>query len=156
REGQTPGRSFADPPRWDLPLSDMDETAQEGAGRKHNCAGSEKPPVRKPDGLNPLSAEDQIVRLPLNDLEVRRFVHRGLHGYRINVAVALGARSAHRRPLASIEHTKLNAAEIRDAPHQAVECIDFADEVTLAEAADRRVARHGADGIEAVGHQRRL
>ena len=38
-----------------------------------------------------------------------------------------------------------------DAAHQPVERIDLADQMALAEPADRRIARHGADGCEADG-----
>ena len=80
---------------------------------------------------------------------------RGLHGLPIELAVGLGARAAHRRALAAVEHAELDAGGVGDAAHQAVERIDLAHQVALAEPADRRVAAHLADGRELVGDQRR-
>jgi len=61
-------------------------------------------------------------------------------------AIGLGAWPTHRRALAPIEHAKLNAAAIGDSPHQPIERIDLAHEMTLAEPADRGIAGHRADG----------
>ena len=79
---------------------------------------------------------------------------RGLHGRGIELAVGLGARPAHRRTLAAIEHAELDAGGIGDPAHQAVQRIDLADQMALAEPADRRIAGHRADGREAMRHQR--
>ena len=75
-----------------------------------------------------------------------------LHGGGVKLAVGLRTRTAHGRPLAAVEHAELNAGRASaTASHQAVERIDLADQMTLAEAADRRVARHRPDGREAMG-----
>src|SRR3546814_8155606 len=42
---------------------------------------------------------------------------------------------------------------VRDAAHDPVERVDLAHQMPLAEAADRRIAGHLADGVEAVGHE---
>ena len=46
-------------------------------------------------------------------------------------------------------------ARVGDLAHQAVEGVDLADQMPLAEPADGRIAGHLADGGEAVGDQRR-
>ena len=66
---------------------------------------------------------------------------------------ARGPRTA--GPLAPVEDAELDAGLVRDAAHQPVERIDLADEMALAEAADRRIAGHGADRGEAMRDQRR-
>lgn len=64
---------------------------------------------------------------------------------------------AHGRPdPAAVQHSELDATGIGDPPHQAVQGIDLANQMALAETADRGVAGHGADGREAVRHQGRL
>ena len=78
-----------------------------------------------------------------------------LHGRRIELAIGLGARPAHRRAFAAIEHAELDAPSIGHAAHQPIERIDLAHQMPLAQPADRRIARHGADGGEAVRDQRR-
>ena len=87
-----------------------------------------------------------------------RFVVAGefrLHGGAIELAVGLRARTAHRRTLAPVQHPELDAAGVGDAAHHAVERIDLAHQMALAEAADRRVARHRADRGRPMGEQHR-
>ena len=82
--------------------------------------------------------------------------NRGLHGGGIKFAVGLGARSPDGGAFAAVEHPELNAASIRYPAHQAVQGVDFADQMTFAKTANRRIAGHGADGRKTMGHQRRL
>ena len=99
--------------------------------------------------------DQEVVDLAFDDRQIRRLPDRLLHRRRIELAIGLGARTAHRRSFAAIEHAKLNAAGIGDPAHQAVQRIDLADQMALAEAADRRIAGHRADGRKALGDQRR-
>ena len=99
--------------------------------------------------------DQQIVGLGFDDLEIRRGANCGLHGLRIELAVGLGARAAHGRAFAAVQDAELDAAGIGDAAHEAVQGIDFPHQMALAEAADGRIAGHGADGGESVRHQRR-
>jgi hypothetical protein len=48
----------------------------------------------------------------------------------------------------------LDAAGVGHPAHQAIQSVDLADQMALAETSDRRIAGHGADGREAVGHKR--
>ena len=132
----------------------MDQPAQERAGRQHDSAGRNHAPIGQPDTRDAL-LDNEIVDLRFDHGQIRGLADRLLHRRRIELAVGLGARTAHRRPLAAIEHPKLDAAGIGDAAHEAVERIDLADQVTFAEPADGGIAGHGADSGEAMGDQRR-
>ena len=79
---------------------------------------------------------------------------RLLHGGRVKLPVGLRARAAHGRSFAAVEQPKLNAGGVSDAAHKAIERIDLAHQMTLAEAADRRIAGHGADASEALRDER--
>ena len=76
-----------------------------------------------------------------------------LHGDRIKLTIRLGARAAHRRPLAAVQHAELDSRLVGHAPHEPIESIDLAHQMALAETADCRIARHGAHGGEAVGDE---
>ena len=82
--------------------------------------------------------------------------NRRLHRRRIELAVGLRPRPAHGRAFAAVQNAKLDAALVGDAAHEAVQSIDFPDQMALAQAADGRVAAHGADGGKAMRHQRGL
>ena len=73
----------------------------------------------------------------------------------VELAVGLGAGALHRRAFAPVQHAELDAGQVGDPTHQAVEGIDLADQMPLAEPANGRIAGHFADGSEAVGDQRR-
>src|SRR5690606_22290316 len=98
---------------------------------------------------------DEVVHLGFNDLEAGLRRDRRLHGAPIELAVGLGARSAHRRPLAAVENAELDAGLVSDPAHKAIESIDLAHEVPLAKPPYRGVAAHLADGRELVGDERR-
>ena len=66
------------------------------------------------------------VTLALDHVEIGGRGDEGLHGFAVNLAVRLGARALHGRPLAAVEHAKLDASGVRDAPHQPVQRIDLA------------------------------
>ena len=147
---------FADAAGRGLLLADMDQAAQEGAGGEHHGGGGELAAVHQAHAGDAAVGDDQIIGLGFDHSEVRLRGDLALHGLRVELAIGLGARTAHGRALAAVEHAKLDAAGIGHAAHQAVERIDLAHQVALAETADGRIAGHGADGRGAMRDQRRL
>ena len=68
-------------------------------------------------------------------------------------AVGLDPRSPHRRSLAAVEHPAVDRGAVGGARHQPVEHVELADQMALADPADRRVARHLPDVFGAEGQQ---
>jgi len=74
---------------------------------------------------------------------------------------AIQSERTHRRALAAVQYAELDARPVDRSAHDAVERIDLAHEMGLAEPADRRVARHLADrrplcgSAAAYAHRRR-
>src|SRR5581483_10545208 len=153
--GQAKRRRLADPASRPILLTEMDQAAEESPGRDDDRAGDELATVGETDATQFAIDNPELVGLALDDGQIGGLVDRSLHRRRIEFAIGLGAWAAHRRTLAPIEHTKLDTAGVGDAAHQAVERVDFADKVALAQTADRRIAGHRADRREAMGHQRR-
>ena len=112
-----------------------------------------RPSARRTAETRP-SERDRSSASPSITRQIRRFEDRALHGGGVELAIGLGAGAAHRRALAAVQDAKLDAALVGDAAHQAVEGVDLADQMALAEPADRRIAGHRADGRESVRHQR--
>src|SRR5204862_80504 len=67
--------------------------------------------------------------------------------------VGLGAGGAHRRTLAGIQRAELDSGAVRTARHGAAERVDLAYQVSLADAADGRIAAHLADRLDALGEE---
>ena len=90
-----------------------------------------------------------------DDREVGRGADRRLHGLAVELAVGLRAGALDGGALGAVEQAELDTGGIGYAAHQAIEGVDFADKVAFAQSADCRVARHLADGGEAVGDESR-
>ncbi len=89
----------------------------------------------------------------LEDGQVRLIFELFADRHAIQLAVGLRARGAYRRTLAPVQNTKLDTSLVRGQRHLAAERIDFPDQVTLADAADGRVAGHLPERIDAVRQQ---
>ena len=133
----------------------MDQAAQEGAGGEHHGGAGQGAAVGEDEAAEaPPGVEGEILAGPGDHGQPRGRGDRRLHGGRVELPVGLGAGAAHRRALAAVEQAELDAGGVRHTAHQPVQGIDLADEVALAQAADRRIARHGADRGRVVGDQR--
>ena len=85
--------------------------------------------------------------------KILRLGNRRLHGVAIKLPIGLGARPMHGRPFAPIEQAKLNPSLVGDAAHQPVQRIYFAHQMTLADTANRRIARHLANCFKLMRNQ---
>ncbi len=124
----------------------MDEPAQEGAGGEHHGAGAEAAAVSGYDSVNPIAVDDQVLDRRLDHFEIWRGADGRLHRLAVELAVGLGARALNGRAFAPVEHAELDAGGIGDPAHQAVQRVDLAHQMALAEAANGRIAGHLADG----------
>ncbi len=133
----------------------MDQSAQERAGCQHGGAACDFAAIGEADAPHRPVHDQQIVDFGLQHGEIRRLANRALHRLRVKLAVGLRARTAHRRTLAAVQDPELDAALVGRAAHQAVQRVDFADQMALPEPADRRIAGHRPDGGEPMRHERR-
>src|SRR5512141_3230204 len=76
-----------------------------------------------------------------------RGLQRLLHPETVELLVRLGARGADRRPLARVQLAELDPGSVDVPPHLSAQRVDLPHEVPLRQPADRRVARHEADGV---------
>ena len=132
----------------------MNEAAQKRTGGQHHRAGGDRAAVGEAHAGDAAVLDDEIVGFGFDDGEIGHCAQLMLHRLSVELAVGLRARAAHRRTFAAVENAELDAAGVRHPTHQAVQGVDFAHQMAFAEPADGRIARHGADGRELVGHQR--
>src|SRR5207245_5106852 len=100
--------------------------------------------------------EEQICDHALRELELRELLEQSADGAAIERAIALSARSPHSGALRAIQHAELDRGAIGGTAHQAAQGIDFADDGTLSNAADGRVAGHLANRFEVGGKEQRV
>jgi len=74
--------------------------------------------------------------------EVGRRRQFGLHGRSIKATVDLRARPPYSRPFRAVQKAELDTGLIGKAAHNAVERIDFANQMAFAEPANRRITGH--------------
>ena len=71
----------------------------------------------------------------------------------IQLTICLRARSTHRGTFASVQNAKLDTRLVSGQRHFTAQCIDFPDQVALADAANSRITGHLSEGIDAVRQQ---
>jgi hypothetical protein len=115
-------------------------------------ANADDPPGRRAVPRARDLLEQQVLDRLLAEVEVHGLLDDPLDLHLVEPLVGLGPRPVHRRPLGAVEDAELDARGVDRAAHHAAEGVDLADELRLADAADRRVAAHLADGV-AVGRE---
>ena len=135
----------------------MDHAAQEGSGGKHDRPGGDGVPACERDARDSSPpVQNEILHSAGAQFEVGLVVQQRSDRTAVQLAVGLGARPLHGRPLAAVQHPELYARPVDGAAHDAVQSVDLAHQMALAEPADRRIAGHFADGFELVRDQQRL
>ncbi len=135
--------------------ADVNAAAEERADGQHDAARG------KLDAAQGDAADDAVIRqaqvgdLLLEEPQVRLRLESPAHGALVELAVGLRAGRAHRRSLARIEGAQLDACRVRGQRHDAAERVDFLDQMTLADAADGRIAAHLAESLDVVREQER-
>jgi hypothetical protein len=124
-------------------------------GRQHDRPRPELEPHLRGDAGDARSFDDEVDDRLLEDREILRVLENRSHGGLVEHSIGLRTSGAHGRPLAGVQHAKLDSGAVGRSAHDAVECVDFLDEVALADPADRRVARHRADRFDALRQQQR-
>ena len=134
---------------------DVDAPAEERADGEHHRARAEFDARDRDDATHDAVLDDEIAALLLEQREVRLILERAPDERLVERAIRLHARRAHRRTLAGVERARLDRGRIRGARHDAAQRIDFLDEVTLADAADGRIAAHLAERLDGLRQQQR-
>ena len=127
-------------PRRKVPVVDDHAPRRRARGRRR---------VRAPR-IAP-SAMTKRLGLGLDHRQIGGLDDQPLHRQAIELAVGLGARPLHRRALAAVEDAELDAGGVGGAAHQAVERVDLAHQMALAEPADRRIAATSRRSCRSAG-----
>jgi hypothetical protein len=82
----------------------------------------------------------KIRHLAFDDLYPMVLVDKGAHRLLIERTISLRAWALDSWPFPSVQQAELNASPIGSAPHESIQRIDFANQMTLAEPADCGIA----------------
>jgi hypothetical protein len=136
-------------------VADVDFASQKSAGGEDDAARAEIQAHLRAHAGDAVAVEQQVVDRLLEQGQLGLVLHRVADEGAVQRSIGLAARGAHGRTLARVEPSPLDARGIGGLRHDTAECVDLLDQVTLADAADGRVAAHRADRLDAVRQQQR-
>ena len=131
----------------------MDQAAQKRPGGQHHRATADPSPVCQHHSRDSVLRHGEIHDFPFDNGQSVLFTDSRLHRLTVELAVGLRARAANRRPFATIEKPELDTCRIGNPPHEAVQSVDLANQVPLAQSADGWIAGHCSYGVEAKGYK---
>ena len=132
----------------------MNNAAQKCAGGQDNSACRNGFALSGDYALDHPIGDDQIFYRGGFDGQVGIVKERVLHGVPVEFPVCLGAWASNCGAFPAVEHAELDAGGVGNFAHNAIERVDFPDQMAFAEAADGGVARHFADGFQLVGDEK--
>ncbi len=107
---------FANAPRRNARLAHVDHALQEGARGDDHGAAAKFAPARCDHTGDRAIFHDQVFDRLRDDFKAGLRGQSLLHMPAIELAVGLGARSLHGRPLGAVQHAKLDAGPVDDRP----------------------------------------
>lgn len=154
--GKLDGRCFSRPPgRYPGVEPDVDDASQERPRREHHGPRRVSAAVLSLDATYRAALDRESGHGSLRELEIRPPVQQAPHRPAVEPPIALRARRPDRRTLRPIQHSELDAREIRRPAHDPAERIHFAHDGALGDSADRGIAGHLTDGLQVLREQQR-
>jgi hypothetical protein len=133
--------------------ADVNLAAEKGADGEHHRGRGEAQAEPADHAGDAVALDDQVFGLLLEQGQPGLVLQRLAHRPFVEHAVGLGAGGAHRRALAGVEDTEMDAGAVGRMRHQAAERVDLLDQMALADAADGGIAGHLAQGLDVLGQQ---
>ena len=137
---QALGRRIARASRLVVLESDMNQPRQECAGGEHHRIRAENEPDLGHDPHHPIPFQQQVIDGLLEQRQIRLVFEARPDRLLVENAVCLCAGCADRGPLAGVEDPELDACLIRRDGHRPAQRVHLLDQVSLANAANGRVA----------------
>ncbi len=132
---------------------DVDLAVEEGAGREHDSTGHEADAELRDSSDNALAFDDQVVAGFGEDGQIGLIFQSTADGLLVQNAVGLGAGGADGGAFRCVEDAELDAGFVGRRCHGAAQRIDLANQMALADTADRRIAAHRPERVEVVRQQ---
>jgi len=149
-------RRVAHAPGLEVFQAYVHQPGQKRAGGQHHRAAAEHDAELGLDADDAIAVEQQVVNRLLENREIG-LVFEALADCRlVQHSIGLRTGGAYRRTLGGIEGAKLDAGFVGGQCHRTAERVDLLDQMPLADATDRRIARHRPQGFDVVRQQQRL
>ena len=106
------------------------------------------------DTGNARTFQDQVFHRLLEDCEARLIFQQAANGLPVQLPVRLRTGGADGRALARIQGAELDAGPVDRSRHGAAQSVNFPRQVSLADAADGRIAAHLAERSDVLGDEK--
>jgi hypothetical protein len=129
----------------------MDTAPQKSACSEHYASRLDPLPFGRDNTAHGVLLYQEVCHRLLHYGQTGLALQASCDGLPIKAPICLGAGRTNCWALAGVQYSELNSGTIDSMRHGAAKRIHLLDDMTLANAAYRRIARHLADGIEPVG-----
>ena len=134
----------------------VDTTSQESTHCQNHAWRAKVQADLRPHPGHAVTLHHEIGNRLLKDAQIGLIFQGRTDDRAIQGPIRLGAGSAHRRTLAGVESSKMDAGQVGGSRHQAAQRVDFLDQMSLANAANRRVATHLPQRFDILRQQQNL
>ena len=131
----------------------MHPSVEKRAGRQHHRTRMEANAHLRHNPCHSITFDDQVIAGALKNLQVRLVLQPPADRRAVQHAIGLSTGGAHGRALGAVEDAELDARLISGRRHRTAQRIKLLDQVSLADAADRRVAAHLPERLDVVREQ---
>ncbi len=135
--------------------ADVNAPSQERPHGQHHRRRLEGNPGYGDHAPDALTLNQEVRRLLLEQRQVRLIFEDRSDRLPVQLPVCLGPCGSHRRALAGVQGAELDAGLVRRARHGPAERVDLPDQVALTDAADRRIAAHLPERLDALSQKKR-
>jgi hypothetical protein len=133
----------------------VDDASQERTRRQNDRPGFYGITVPQNHSDHTVASHQEVHDLTFEHHQIRSLAKLSLDRCPVERAVGLHARTLGSRPLPTVQKAELDSGDIGRSAHNSIERVDLAHDVTFAQTADCRVARHLAESVEPMRHERR-
>jgi len=133
--------------------ADVNPAAQECADGQHNGTRTKFDAALRDHADHALALDLEIGYFLLEQREIRLGLEHAANRLLVELSIGLRTRGAYRGSLAGIQGAELDAGLVRRECHGTAQRIDLLHQVTLADAADRRIAAHLTQRLDVAGQE---
>ncbi len=125
----------------------MYHPTQERARRQNDSPGTEFCTITSSDTTHAPRFHDKVGYFTFNDLYFLMGFHFCKHTGSVYFSICLRSRTLYRRAFTSVQQSKLYTCVISHSPHNAVKCVNFPDQMTFTQTANRWITGHRTDRL---------
>ena len=127
----------------------MNQSPEEGPRGDHDRPAGMEDVGLIDDAADPPILNDETLHEALKKVKARLLLQHGLHCETVKLLVALETGGLDGRPFGSVQQPEVDGGLVGNPPHLTAQGVDLLDELALGQTADRGVAGHQRNRVQA-------